>query len=121
MKRDIIFDTDKEGQVYRIRKPLDDGRFLCIEVDYSKGGYNYWSGVHQPRGYRLDFTVKKFDNGATIYTPANPENFRVLVKEAGRFAKGTLKKLRKRMFENSTALIEAYQNRDYDRIMEIFE
>lgn len=50
-----------------------------ISIDYCEGGYNYFNGGINERGYYAYFTVCQNYGSSTVFTPMSSENFKVFV------------------------------------------
>lgn len=59
---------------------------LCVETGYSLGGYNYWNGSTNQRGYYLYITpveIKERDHG-NIVSKMLGKGLKILLKEVTR-------------------------------------
>lgn len=117
---ELIYDKNSNGEIHRIRKELPDKRFLCLELEYDKGEYNYFSGERVERGYYLYFTIKEIDNNFYIYAPMHDENFKVFIKKAKRYSGKTYDKIMEKVVENADKLMEFYKTKDFKVLRKIF-
>ena len=84
-------------------------QFLEIKLDYRHGGWNYWYGVKEKRGYELIFSLIRKNGKLKIIAPLDGVNFRILVKEAKRYSSKTIEKLEQVLKQNQQELLEAYE------------
>ena len=69
-------------------KPTENENSLCLEVLYSKGGYNWFNGDNERRGYYLHCTpvllkTDSLSNG-TEYSTRTVTLGKLMLKEVGR-------------------------------------
>jgi len=95
------------------------GNTMLIELYYDLGGYNYFSGENEARGYRLSFTHAFMDGYSKQISPMNNKNFRVLVKEVKRKSKKTEEKLIQQVKKYEDELFDAFSKDEKDIILDI--
>ena len=88
-------------QIRVSRTPVSGEYHIDVEVAYSKGGANAWTGRQEPRGYWLHVTpleVEEREVGGQIFTStkfrlAGGEGRRLFLEEAARFNAKALARL----------------------------
>ena len=88
---------------------LESGSELKLEVKYHKGGYNYFNGENERRGFYLYGTVVQRDryteSSGIFHTIDGSEikQGKILIKEVKRFSKKMLEKIEKTINLNTVA------------------
>jgi len=78
--------------------PLEDGRYLRCSIFYSLGGYNYFNGNYNRRGYYLNFKPIEKADGFISFSMLGDNNdkiksYKILIKPVNRFSKKVFDKL----------------------------
>lgn len=76
--------------------PVEGDSSFCTHIDvelyYSKGGMNYFTGSNEKRGYYV--SVQPLTKGENSYSYSAFSGFKKLIKECGRFSYKTLSELK---------------------------
>ena len=81
----------KNNQTTQLEKIATNvpNKYVRVDVYYSKGGTNYFTGNSDPRGYWFSARVIT-DNGDGCYSFIITQGYRKFIKEAARFSASTL-------------------------------
>ena len=108
-------------KIYELTKDFNSeiGNTMMIELYYSLGGYNYFNGENEPRGYRLSFTHAYYDGCVKETKPRDNKNFRVFIKEVKRRSSKLEDKLSKEVIKYQDELFDAFSKDDKEEIINI--
>ena len=107
-----------------LNTPVGEGstkfKELKIEVCYTKGGINYFSGSVNPRGYKLMLTPCEHSGGmeSFILMGDNAGKF-VLIEEVQRFNKRRLIEHKDRLTPFIDEILKAFESKDITRLIAI--
>jgi len=97
-------------------KQKENGLWMKIEILYSLGGMNYFSGRNEPRGYSVAFITAEIGENFEKYAPMSDENFRIFVKEVKRKSSKTERELIEYVGSIIDELFELYEKMDKELI-----
>lgn len=101
--------------------------YMTIEVKYSLGGMNYFTGKIEKRAYWIYFTLEKIEGGTHIITPMDDTNFKLLILEAKRYSKKKMESFESVVKYNRDKLFSIYEKYlngkriEKDEILSIFK
>jgi len=107
-----------------LKTPIAKYKNLQIKVEYYIGGINYFSGNHNPRGYRLSFTPCNYNPGgfteSTLMSSNRKESgYYLLIEKTMRFNRKRLSLFAETLDPFVNELTNAYLNDNTDKIREI--
>ncbi len=97
-------------------KQKENGLWMKIEIIYSLGGMNYFSGRNEPRGYSVAFTTFEKDKNFERYIPMSNENFRIFAKEVKRKSKKVERELVEYIDSIANELFKMYEKMNKEEI-----
>jgi len=108
-------------KTYRpLPKPVEKYNELKIEVCYTKGGINYFSGSTNPRGYKLFLTPVSrsgaFESSTLMGTTAGKF---VNIEEVNRFNRKRLLEHKERLSVHVDEIVKAFSEEDVSSLIAI--
>jgi len=98
---------------------IKESEYAKIEVSYSLGGRDYFTGNNERRGIYVFFmTVEKSKTGES-YRPFASGNFKILAVELNRFSKKKMQAIVDWVRSNEEQLFQLYLNQDKTRLFEM--
>lgn len=78
-----------QKEYIKLKENKDKETHLCVEMGYTLGGMNYYSGKTNPRGYYLYVTPCQLGNRGTYQTVCQVlgKGLKILLKEVARKSK----------------------------------
>jgi len=109
---------DKNKRIKDMAKLVKDVYTYEIKAVYKLGGYNYFNGDKEPRGYRIHFSkcIETIDENGNRWTETNPldkDSLMFFVKEAKKFSQKQEDRINKWIEDNQEELFRLYfEDRD---------
>lgn len=91
---------------------MNGSTHIVVDVDYRKGGANYFSGGTEARGYELSAYPVECKDGFTTFKIGNNQGARFLVRAAARLDRKRLERLREAILPHAPAIAVALENGD---------
>lgn len=108
---------------FPLKEKIDRYSTLEVEVYYSLGGMNYFSGTTQPRGYKVGFQPCNHGENTTEYTmmSGNPkvEGGYVGIESANRFNAKRLAELAELVDPKVQEIVKAYESEDKEALIKL--